>query len=160
MRCQYGASNRKPRHARHTRLLHLKNLLTILLEVRVTRLEDDRHEMKSAISQMGANAAQLNDRVGRVEASVGELNDRVARLDTNLATLTEHVSRLEVGVAEIKALLLATLPHLATKADLAEVRIELLTQITDKPSKTYMWGVLAVLLTPYACGLASLAVLR
>ena len=42
----------------------------------------------------------------------------------------------------------ATLPHLATKADLAE-----------KPSHTYMWGILAALLTAYACGLAALAIL-
>ena len=43
----------------------------------------------------------------------------------------------------------AQLPYLATKADLAE-----------KPSKTYMWGILAVLLTAYACGLAGLAILK
>jgi hypothetical protein len=30
----------------------------------------------------------------------------------------------------------------------------------DKPGKTYMWGILAVLLTAYACGLAGLAVLK
>jgi hypothetical protein len=46
-------------------------------------------------------------------------------------------------------MLAATLPHFATKADLAE-----------KPSKAYMWGILAVLLTAYACGLAGLAVLK
>ena len=46
-------------------------------------------------------------------------------------------------------MLAATLPHLATKAELAE-----------KPGKTYMWGILAVLLTAYACGLPGLAVLK
>ena len=30
----------------------------------------------------------------------------------------------------------------------------------DKPSKTYMWGVLTALLTAYACGLAALAILK
>ncbi len=43
----------------------------------------------------------------------------------------------------------ATVPHLATKADLA-----------DKPTKIYLWGVLAVLLTSYASGLAALAILK
>jgi hypothetical protein len=46
-------------------------------------------------------------------------------------------------------MLAATLPHLATKAELAE-----------KPGKVYMRGILAVLLTAYACGLAGLAVLK
>ena len=59
------------------------------------------------------------------------------------------VARLEATTIEIKAMLAATLPHLATKAELAE-----------KPGKTYMWGILAVLLTAYACGLAGLAVLK
>ena len=59
------------------------------------------------------------------------------------------ISRLELNVVEIKTMLVATLPHLATKADLAE-----------KPGKIYMWGILAVLLTAYACGLAGLAVLK
>jgi hypothetical protein len=61
----------------------------------------------------------------------------------------------------------ATLPHLATKADLADVRTELKEDIAEikvslaeKPGRTYMWGILAVLLTAYACGLAGLAVLR
>ena len=53
-------------------------------------------------------------------------------------------------------MLAATLPHLATKAELAELRAEL----ADKPSKTYMWGVLATLITAYAAGLAALAIVR
>jgi hypothetical protein len=66
------------------------------------------------------------------------------------------MGRLEISVAEIKAMLGATLPHLATKAELAELRAEL----AEKPSKTYMWGVLAVLITAYAAGLAALAIVR
>ncbi len=45
--------------------------------------------------------------------------------------------------------ILKTLPHLATKAELA-----------DKPGKTYLVGLLAVLLTAYAAGLAALAILK
>ena len=32
--------------------------------------------------------------------------------------------------------------------------------LAEKPSKTYMWGILATLLTAYACGLAALAILK
>jgi hypothetical protein len=67
---------------------------------------------------------------------------RVTRLEGDVRTIKEAVIRLE-------ALFTASLPHLATKADLA-----------DKPTKVYMWGIFGVLLTAYACGLAALAILK
>jgi hypothetical protein len=77
-----------------------------------------------------------------------------------------RVSRLEEVTREVKATLAqilsivvrieATLPHLATKAELAELRAEL----AEKPSRAYLWGVLAVLVTAYGAGLAAVAVLR
>src|SRR4051794_38889670 len=77
-------------------------------------------------------------RVSRLEDDMREMKAAFVRVEAGLADLRASVARIE-----------ATLPHLATKADLAE-----------KPSKTYMWGILAVLLTAYACGLAALAVLK
>jgi hypothetical protein len=74
---------------------------------------------------------------------------RISRLEEDMREVKSAVGRLEATTIEIKAMLAATLPHLATKAELAE-----------KPGKTYMWGILAVLLTAYACGLAGLAVLK
>jgi hypothetical protein len=70
-------------------------------------------------------------------------------METRITRLEEDMREVKTGVIEIKAMLTATLPHLAAKAELAE-----------KPGKTYMWGILAVLLTAYACGLAGLAVLK
>jgi hypothetical protein len=74
---------------------------------------------------------------------------RVSRLEEDMRDMKSSMTRLEMTTVRIETMLAATLPHLATKADLAE-----------KPSKTYMWGVLAVLLTAYACGLAGLAILK
>jgi hypothetical protein len=79
---------------------------------------------------------------------------------TAIASLDARTARLEVSLAEIKAMLAATLPHLATKAEVAELRTEMVAGFADKPGKTYMWGILAVLLTAYACGLAGLAILK
>ena len=62
------------------------------------------------------------------------------------------IARLEQGMAELRVMAAridAQIPYLATKADLAE-----------KPSKTYMWGIMAALLTAYACGLAALAIMN
>jgi uncharacterized protein involved in exopolysaccharide biosynthesis len=78
--------------------------------------------------------------------------------------LRASMSRLEISVARIEAMLEATLPHLATKAELAELRSdvtnELRSGLASKPSKTYMWGVLTALITAYAAGLAALAIVR
>ncbi len=77
------------------------------------------------------------------------------------------LGRLEPMIIRIDAQLQATLPYLATKAELADVKVEIAdlrsevrTSLAGMPSKTYMWGILAVLLTAYACGLAALAVLK
>ena len=74
---------------------------------------------------------------------------RISRLEEDMRDVKSAVARLEATTIRIEAMLAATLPHLATKAELAEL-----------PTKTYMWGILAVLLTAYACGLAGLAVLK
>jgi len=81
---------------------------------------------------------------------------RVSRLEEEMREVKAAGVRLEAAVLEIKTILTTVLPHLATKADIAELRAEL----AEKPGKTYMWGVLAVLLTAYACGLAALAILK
>jgi hypothetical protein len=77
---------------------------------------------------------------------------RVSRLEDGMLDVKGSVGRLELAVAELKVMVAridAQIPYLATKADLA-----------DKPGKAYMWGILAALLTAYACGLAALSVLK
>lgn len=120
------------------------------LERRVMRLEEDGRLVTAAISTL--------------ETKVDRLETKVDRLETGF-------QRLELGFARLEAVLTATLPHLATRAELAatradvqNLRVELKGDIAaglaDKPGKTYMWGILAVLLAAYACGLAGLAVLK
>jgi hypothetical protein len=77
-----------------------------------------------------------------------DMEARLSRLEEDMREVKATNTRLEAAVIRIEAMLTATLPHLATKAELA-----------DKPGKTYMWGILAVLLTAYGLGLASIAVL-
>ncbi len=66
--------------------------------------------------------------------------------------LKDILGELKVMVARIDA----QIPYLATKAEIAGLEVKL----ADKPGKAYMWGILAALLTAYACGLAALAVLK
>lgn len=84
------------------------------------------------------------------------LASRVARVEGDVRSINDTLTELKVMVARMDARLDAQLPHLATKAEIAELRAEL----AEKPGKTYMWGILGVLLTAYACGLAALAILK
>jgi len=80
------------------------------------------------------------------------------------------VTRLEDDMREVKGILAqmlpmivridATMPHLATKAKLEQLRYELSSQIADKPGKLYLWGVLAALLAAYAAGSAAVALIH
>jgi hypothetical protein len=61
----------------------------------------------------------------------------------------------------------AQIPLLATKAEIVELEARMERRFGEQdaklaamPSKTYMWGILGVLLTAYACGLAALAILK
>jgi hypothetical protein len=78
--------------------------------------------------------------------------DRDPGLEARVARLEEDVREIKGTLAQMLPMLVridATMPHLATKAELAE-----------KPGKAYLWSVMAVLLAAYAAGLAGLAVLR
>ena len=76
----------------------------------------------------------------------------VRRLEGDLENLEAATGRLEAAVADLRMMVArvdAQIPCLAAKADFAE-----------KPGKAYMWGIVAALLTAYACGLAALAILK
>jgi hypothetical protein len=67
-------------------------------------------------------------------------------------------------LTRIDAMLTTTLPHSATKAELSELRAELLAELADKPGKAYLWAVIGVLVAAmvasYGAGLAAIALLR
>jgi hypothetical protein len=67
-------------------------------------------------------------------------------------------------LTRIDAMLTTTLPHLATKLELAELRAELRAELADKPGKAYLWAVIGVfiaaIVASYGAGLAAIALLR
>jgi hypothetical protein len=44
--------------------------------------------------------------------------------------------------------------------DISDLRTELRVGLMEKPSKTYLWSVIGVLIAAYAAGLAGIAALR
>jgi hypothetical protein len=107
----------------------------------------DVANLENKLVAMGAN---MDLRFGAVDAKFDAVDAKFEAMDAKMdAKFDAMDAKMDAKLGVMDARLEATLPHLATKADLA-----------DKPSKTYMWGILAALLTAYACGLAALAVLK
>jgi uncharacterized protein YicC (UPF0701 family) len=100
--------------------------------------------------RFGAVDAKFDAVDAKFEAMDAKMDAKFDAMDAKMdAKFDAMDAKMDAKLGVMDARLEATLPHLATKADLA-----------DKPGKTYMWGILAALLTAYACGLAALAVLK
>jgi SMC interacting uncharacterized protein involved in chromosome segregation len=59
------------------------------------------------------------------------MEDRVARLEGDMQDVKSVLSRLEPMIVRIDATLTATLPNLATKAEVADMRSDLTREISD-----------------------------
>jgi len=92
------------------------------------------------------------------------LESRVSRLEDDMREMKSVLAQVLPMLARIEATLSGTLPHLATKAELSELRAELRAELADKPGKTYLWAVVGVLVAAivasYGAGLAAIALLR
>jgi len=103
----------------------------------------------------------LEMRVTRLEEDMREVKSTTGRLETMVIDLRQAVTRIEATLPHLAAKaevaeILKTLPHLATKAEVAELRADL----AEKPSRTYLWAGFAALCTAYASGLALLALVK
>lgn len=101
-----------------------------------------------------------------MEEGTLHLKSAVGEAQTTTNGLEATGSRLETGIAENELMLAVTLPHLATKADVAELRLstmaalaelctEALAGFADKSGRTYMYDILAGPLAACACGVAA-----
>ncbi|MFL5286249.1 MAG: hypothetical protein ACJ8AW_36050 [Rhodopila sp.] len=59
------------------------------------------------------------------------MEDRVARLEEDMRDVKSVLSRLEPMIVRIDATLTSTLPNLATKAEVADLRTEVTKEIAD-----------------------------
>jgi hypothetical protein len=69
--------------------------------------------------------------------------DRLDRLEQDVAEIRTTLGRLEPMIIRIDAML----PHLATKAELADLRTDVHTMLARMPTHAYLWGVMAALFT-------------
>lgn len=133
-----------------------------VMEARVSRLEEDMREVKASNHRLEFMVSDLRVGMARIEAVLTSTLPHLAtkaELAEVLATLPHLSTKAEV--AEIRD----AIPHLAMKVDVAEIRdaiprLATKEELADKPGKTFLVGLLAILLAAYAAGLAALAVLK
>jgi hypothetical protein len=120
-------------------------------EARISRLEDEMSEVKSTLGQMLPVLVRIDSMLSATLphlATKAELADLRSDVQSKISDLRTEEQSDFASVKSQLAAISAGMAHLATKAELAE-----------KPSKAYLWGVLAALIATYATGLAGLAVL-
>lgn len=81
-----------------------------------------------------------------------QLSARVDALESDVRSIKEMLGALAPKIHEMHAFMQAKLPDLATKADLAALDVklsakdaELVSALSDKPGKAYLWGIVGVL---------------
>jgi hypothetical protein len=122
------------------------------VEPRLSRVENDVRDLKDTLAELKTMVLRMDARLEAVlphlatKADLANMETKLGAMEANMDT---KLGAMDGRLGVMDARLDATLPHLATRADLA-----------DKPGKSYLWGILAALLTAYACGLAALAVLK
>jgi chromosome segregation ATPase len=164
------------------------------MEARVSRLEEDMREVKATLPRMEASIIRIETMLAATlphlatKADLAELRTEMkadyASLRTEMkadnaglrSEMADLRTEIKADYASLRTEMKADYASLRTetkegdaslKAEMADLKTELKSDIArlevalaDKPGRTYLWAVLAVLLTAYACGLAGLAVLK
>lgn len=123
-----------------------------------------RHQMmdESAAlrTEIAANSTALRKEMADISTALRkEMADNSIALRAEMADTS---AKLRAEMAASSATHRAEMADNSTslRSEMAALRVEMVAGFAEKPSKTYMWGILAVLLTAYSCGLAGLAVLK
>ncbi len=99
----------------------------------------------------GPDLTLLRQRIREIERRVGggeapllsnDLGARVDQLEREVADIAAMLARVEPMIARIDA----TVPGAATKAEVERLRAQIAAQLSEKPSKAYLWAVLLLLL--------------
>lgn len=99
------------------------------MDERIDILEREVSAIKSEIAVLKStcwtrdDARAFDARLGRIEAEIGVVHADVSVLKADLAALKAVVAQLQIDVAQIKI----QLTHLATKAELRELKTQLTT---------------------------------
>jgi hypothetical protein len=94
-----------------------------------------------------ATKAELQSAFGTLDGKIGAVVGNIGTLDGKIGSLDGKIGSLDGKIGDLRS---------EMHGELGKLRAEL----AEKPSKTYLWMVLGVLIMAYAAGLAGLAVLK
>lgn len=113
----------------------------------------------------GPDLTLLRQRIREIGRRVGtggeapllppDIGPRVDQLEREVADIAAMLARLEPMIARIDA----TVPGVATKVEVERMRAQVSAQLAEKPSKAYLWVLLAALLLAAAAGPAVMSVI-
>jgi len=150
------------------------------MEDRVARLEGEMQEVKSVLSRLEPMIVRIDVTLTATLpnlATKAELTSMRSELSKEISDLRTEVSKdvsdLRTDAACLRAEVTAEISGLRGDMNseisglrgemitgLANLRTEMIARFADVPTKTYLWGILGVLITAYGSGLAALAVLK
>jgi hypothetical protein len=99
-----------------------------------------------------ATKAELADMRSDLAKDISGLRTEISQEISDLRTgVSKDVSDLRTDGTGVRAEMIK---------EISGFRAEMIAKFADVPTKTYLWGILGVLITAYGSGLAALAVLR
>jgi septal ring factor EnvC (AmiA/AmiB activator) len=114
-------------------------------------------ELRTEMHQgFNAQRSETNERFNGLQL---EMNNRLGGLQIEFSERLGNV-RLEIAHTDSNLYNEISNTNSRLRNDIAELRTELRVGLMDKPSKTYLWGIIGVLIAAYATGLAGIALLR
>ena len=131
------------------------------MDARVTRLEDDMGEIKATLRRLEPMIMRIDATLPHLATKADlmgvrtELKEETAALRLELKT---EISSVRTELASVRTELKTEIGSVRTelKTEIGEVKIAL----ADKPSRTYMWGIMTAMIAAFACGLAGLAIVK
>ena len=153
------------------------------MDARVTRLEDDMGEIKATLRRLEPMIVRLDAVVPHL-ATKADLTSEISAVRTDLTReiaavrtdLTSEIAGVRTEIGMVRKELTAeigvvrkevTMEIGAVRKDLStDIRAlqsdvsNIMVELADKPSRTYMWVIVTAMVTAFGCGLAGLAILK
>jgi uncharacterized protein YicC (UPF0701 family) len=135
-----------PNLATKAEVADLRSDMTREMSVLRTDMTEGFSRLRAEVSQDVASLrAEVSQDIASLRAEVSRDGSSLrAEVSRDISSLTNDNIRLRAEMTN----------------EIATLRTEMIARFADVPTKTYLWGILGVLITAYGSGLAALAILK
>jgi hypothetical protein len=82
----------------------------------------------------------------KLAQDTGSLSTRLSQIEATQSGILKTLEKLEPQIAKVAGFVDHSQPHLATKDDLSKVKTDLVDQLNDRPSKTWIITLIGIVL--------------